>query len=203
MKYGARLACLFALGIAMLMPCAYAAEPNGAGKAEAAKPAPIDPYNTGLLRNLEETVWTNRDKLDRWCLKCMRFEGWQKRVEYLRSRLADNRITTDIFKARGELLDEIQENMLDSYIMGIEARSTEIVAYKRSHTTTEPGGNISIEFKITERDELGNVERTHYEIRTVRYDPAAKEWRQVSLVKHERSGLEMEEEGIRRSIRHK
>jgi hypothetical protein len=205
MKSVVRFACLLALCAAALVPYAYAAEQKSAGaaKAEAPKAAPIDPYNVGLLRNLEETVWANRDKLERWCLKCMRFEGWQKRVEYLRSRLADNRITTDIFKARGELLDEIQENMLDAYIVGIEARSTEIVTFKRSETNPLPGGDVAIEFKITERDELGNVDRIHYEVRTVRYEPRAKDWRQVSLVKHERSALQMEEDGIRRGIRRK
>lgn len=176
-----------------------------AKKAEEKRPAPPPPKpvitNSPALDSLEEMVWANRDKLSRWCLKCMGFEGYKRRVEYLRSRLGGSGVNSEIWKARMELLDEIRENMLSSYIADVEGRTTEATVYKKIHQAGMGGGDIELEFRVTEKDELGDTASVHYSIRVVRYDPANLVWKTVSIEKRERSSLRKEEDDLRQQVR--
>ena len=183
----------FSIATVFLIPCARAEEK----KPESARPVIT---HSPALDSLEELVWASRDKLERWCLKCMRFSGWRNRVEYLRKRLAESSVNSEIWRARGELLDEIRENTFENYITDVEGRSTEIVQYKKISSRTSLDGERTLEFRITERDELKNGEKTGYELRAVRYDAATRRWITVSTKKRERSLLQADAEELKNNI---
>lgn len=187
------------LALSCLLPLLGATAPN----AEEKKSPPPKPVitNSPSLESLEEMVWANRDKLTRWCLKCMGFEGYKKRVEYLRTRLGETGINSEIWKVRMELLEEIRENMYAAYIADMEGRTTEATIYKKIHQSTLPNGDIEMEFRITEKDEQGDNASVHYQTRVVRYDSINFTWKTISIEKLERSSLQKEQEYLRNLVR--
>jgi hypothetical protein len=196
MKPVIRLLAIIALGALVLVPCAQAEEKKPA-------PAPPIPTHSPSLDSFEELVWANRDKLDRWCLTCLGFHGWKGEVEFFRRRLAESDIDSEIWNAREALLKEVKENQLQAYVDGVEARTTDNLAYKKVNAWDEPEGLQTLEFRVTERDETGSVTSIHYELHTVRYDRRAREWTSVARRKSERSERQKQWEEVRNKARGK